>query len=195
MLPQSVLLECTTPSREDPGARHYLSGLPREHWYRPSCVENGYRVTDFRVVPSQTAHSCFLGRVLPHRQSTMADIHYNNMEVEALAKPEDVSTAVDEPPLPQEERASWKLYLVSKDFFEIVGSVVFGVVALLISKYAIPLHQRPIPAQELNTGEFVVNLNYDEVFKHETISSESNKETGCATGRNLTLYCFLQVLY
>jgi hypothetical protein len=101
----------------------------------------------------------------------MADIDYNNMEVEALAKSDVLPIVVSDPP--QQQESVWKSYFTSKDFFEVVGAVTFGVVAFLISKYAVSLRQRPIPAQQLNTGEYVVNLTYNDVVKHETISSES----------------------
>ena len=62
-------------------------------------------------------------------------------------------------------------YAKSADALELLACIVVWIVGLLLDKLAVVPNMRPIPYQQLQTGEYVLNLEIDETYVGNTVSS------------------------
>lgn len=62
-------------------------------------------------------------------------------------------------------------YFSSRDFKELLGCLGLATVCGLLTLMGLEPNQRPLPVQLLDTGEYVLNLNFNEAFDGDTISN------------------------
>jgi diacylglycerol diphosphate phosphatase / phosphatidate phosphatase len=89
-----------------------------------------------------------------------------NVPPELLYQSQQDPTMVSiESPPPVQQQPYWR----SSDGKELLGCVLFAGVCVLSTISDAVVTERPIPFQLLNTGEYVRNLSYNEIFDGETV--------------------------
>jgi len=78
------------------------------------------------------------------------------------------ATEVSEPVHPQ----CFLPYIKSLYFLELLMCLVYASLAIFLPPY-VPLNQRPIPYQEISTGDIILNLELNHAYKPNTITCKS----------------------
>lgn len=63
-------------------------------------------------------------------------------------------------------------YIKSLYFLELLMCLVYASLAIFLPPY-VPLNQRPIPYQEISTGDIILNLELNHAYKPNTITCKS----------------------
>lgn len=105
-------------------------------------------------------------------EEQQAETSYSNLEAAEPKNASEVADASTDTAAETNEKLSLVQYLKSPDFIEIVCCFIFGILCMLTQYPGTPLNIRPIPYQVLeNTGDYVINLNNNEEYVGDTVSS------------------------
>lgn len=81
------------------------------------------------------------------------------------------AAAAVEPTTPTENPSQRRFsYLYSPEFKEMIACLIFALLCSLVALVPVMPRQRPIPYQQLEDGEYVINLSLNEPFDGDTVS-------------------------